>query len=190
MITHTYRLAYVADALTNPEGAFPNVTTGMPAATPANTLRQAFKINDLRNFVPSKPLLLCGGGNDRTVFYGINTGLMAQLLAAQVTAGLVTVVGLDPATSPTPVGAIQTGFGAAETAVSTAAYTAAIAAGASTADATAAAQGAVVQDYHGTLVPPFCAAAAPDFFRQLLADQQRGNESRHNERSERRTLPV
>ena len=89
---------------------------------------------------------------------------MAKLLTPEVNAGLVTVVDVDPATSATPAGALQTAFGSAETAVSTAAYNAAIAAGASTAAATAAAQGAVVQAYHGTLVPPFCATAARSFF--------------------------
>jgi acetyl esterase/lipase len=164
LITDAYRLAYVADALTNPDGVVPAATTGLPAAAPANTLRQAFKLNDLRGFGPTAPMLLCGGGNDPTVYYPLNAGVMATLLAAQVSAGLVTVVDVDPATSPTPTGAIQTNFGAAETAVSTAAYNAAIAAGASTSAATGAAQGAVVQDYHGTLVPPFCTAAARGFF--------------------------
>jgi acetyl esterase/lipase len=166
LITNTYRLAYVADALTNPDGAVPAVTTGLPAAVPANTMRQAFKINDLRNFVPTSPLLLCGGGNDPTVYFSLNTGVMATLLGAQPV-GMVTVVDVDPATSATPAGVLQTSFGAAETAVSTAAYNAAIAAGASTAAASAAAQGTVVQDYHGTLVPPFCATAARSFFNNF-----------------------
>jgi len=164
LITNNYRLAYVADALANPDGAVPAVTTGTPAATPANTLRQAFKTNDLRGFVPTSPMLLCAGGNDPTVFYPLNTGLMATLLTAQIHKGFVTVVDVDPATSATPTGALQAGFGAAESAVSTAAYTAAVTAGASAAAAAAAAQGAVVQNYHGTLVPPFCAAAARGFF--------------------------
>ena len=164
LITNNYRLAYVADALQNPDGAVPAVTTGMPAAAPANTMRQAFKLNDLRSFVPTSPMLLCAGGEDPTVYFSINTGLMATLLTPEVNAGLVTVVDVDPATSAAPAGALQTAFGSAETAVSTAAYNAAIAAGASTAAATAAAQGAVVQAYHGTLVPPFCATAARSFF--------------------------
>jgi hypothetical protein len=168
LINNTYRVAYVADAAAHPDGVVPTVTTGMPAASPANTLRQAFKANDLRGWTPpsTSPVMLCGGQNDPTVFYAPNTGTMATLWAPLVTAGLVTVVNVDPGTSAPsgPFAALQAGFLTTENAVATAAATAVAAAGGNAAAQTAAAQSAVTQNYHGTLVPPFCAAAAFGFF--------------------------
>ncbi len=155
LINNSYRLAYVVDAATNPDGAVPTATNGLPAASPTNTLRQAFKTNDLRNWVPTSPVLLCGGHSDPTVYYNVNTQVMQAFWTPQLASpALLTVVDVDPGTSP-PVGALQTGFVAAETGVLTAA------------GGGANGQSAVVQAYHGTLVPPFCTAAARGFFSQF-----------------------
>jgi hypothetical protein len=67
-------------------------------------------------------------------------------------AGLVT--GLDVDSAPTdandPFAAVKVGFSAAKTAT-----------------LNAGGQTALVQSYHGTLVPPFCMAAARGFFGQF-----------------------
>jgi acetyl esterase/lipase len=157
LVTNAYRLTYLVDAQTNPDGAVPVVTTGLPAVAPTVGLRIAFKTNDLRGWTPKAPELLCGGDEDPTVFYAVNTGLMQQLWAALPA---VTVLDVDSAvTGPTdPFAAAKIGFATAK--AETAA--AAIAAG-----ATDGGQSAVIQAYHGTLVPPFCVAAARGFFSQF-----------------------
>jgi hypothetical protein len=67
-----YRLGYLRDAQAAPDGGFPSLSTGVPATSPTNTLRQALKTNDLRNWSPTAPVLLCAGDQDPTVFY-LNT---------------------------------------------------------------------------------------------------------------------
>ena len=75
LVTNSYRVAYLLDSFANPDGGFPAVTDGLPAPNPANTLRQALKANDLRNWIPTSPVLLCAGNEDPTVLY-MNTRLM------------------------------------------------------------------------------------------------------------------
>ena len=115
-------------------------------------------------------MLLCGGGNDPTVFYASNTQTMAGTPArggtagnptgsfwqAEVTGGLVTVIDVDTTATGDPFDPIRAGFAAAVTA------TAAAAGGGP------AGQQAVVQAYHGTLVPPFCSKATQQYFAGVL----------------------
>lgn len=158
LIKNSVRLAYLQDAIANPDGAVPSVTTGAQAAAPRHPLRQAFKANDLRNWAPRRPVLLCGGNADPTVFYKVNTTLMQSLWSAPsplaLPTGLLTVLDVDSASggASDPFAAVKAGFAQAK--------------------ANAAAQGganAVVQAYHGSLVPPFCNVAARAFFQQVLA---------------------
>jgi hypothetical protein len=157
LIKNSARLAYLSDAMANPDGAVPSPTTAMPAATPANKIRVAAKANDLRGWIPSSPTLLCGGNADPTVFYSVNTQLMAALWSAQVNAGLVTVLDVD-STPGTP--GVANPFYAAKAGF--AQQKAALAASAGVNAATA-----VTTAYHGGLVPPFCNAAARGFFSQF-----------------------
>jgi hypothetical protein len=92
-------------------------------------------------------MALCGGLNDPTVFYQLNTTVAQQVLA---TAQGVTVPAFDLETRATlPAGTtgdlIYGGFAQAKAAAGT--------------NATA--------QYHGTLVPPFCNALARGFFSAL-----------------------
>ncbi|NMM82510.1 alpha/beta hydrolase [Acidovorax sp. SRB_14] len=158
LINNASRLSYLQDAIVNPDGAVPSLTTGGQAATPAHPMRKAFKANDLRNWAPLRPVMLCGGKADPTVFYDLNTKLMQGLWSAPsplaLPAGLLTVLDVD-----SPAGGAADPFAAAK-------------AGFAQAKANVAGQGganAVVQAYHGTLVPPFCNAAARAFFQQVLA---------------------
>ena len=166
LITNQARLNYLLDAIANPDGAVPAMTTGAQAANPANPIRIATKKNDLRNWTPARPVLLCGGSNDPTVFYNVNTQLMQAFWSspspAATPAGLVTVLDVDsaPTGATDPYTAAKGGFSQAK--ASTAAS--AVAAGASDGGASA-----VTQAYHGSLVPPFCNAAARGFFQQVLA---------------------
>jgi hypothetical protein len=102
---------------------------------------------------------LCGGDQDPTVFFSVNTGTMAAFWNAEVSAGLITI--LDVNAAPTlndPFAQIQGGFIASQAALFAFYQTAA---GGGLSAAAAAQQ--LVQGYHGA-VAPFCAVAARAFF--------------------------
>ena len=158
LIRNEARLDYLNDAFANADGAVPLATTGRPATNPAHPIRKALKVNDLRDWKPESPVLMCGGNSDPTVFYEINTKLMQSLWtppsALAPAAGMVQVLDVDSAASGAadPFAAVKTGFAQAKAAT-----------------ASQGGSSAVVQAYHGGLVPPFCAAAARGFFEQVLA---------------------
>lgn len=155
LVTNTYRLNYLEDAQAHPDGGFPTVTTDEPPSNPANGLRQDFARNDLRDFDPSVPVLLCAGQNDPEVFY-FDTGLMQRYWAAHAPGSPVTVLDVDSAPAAgDPYADIQYGFAAAKAAVAAAA----VAHG-----ATDGGEAAVLSDYHAGLVPPFCLYAVKEFF--------------------------
>ena len=166
LVNNTARLNYLLDAFAHPDGAVPAVTNGAQPADPKNPLRIAAKKNDLRNWKPTSPVLLCGGSGDPTVFYNANTQLMQGFWSAPSPAalapGLLTVLNVDsaPLSATDPFAAAKGGFGQAKAGTAQAA----IAAGASDGGASA-----VTQAYHGALVPPFCNAAARGFFQQFVA---------------------
>ena len=154
LVTNAYRLSYLRDAQAAPDGGFPNRTTGLPPASPSNMLRQDLKTNDLRNWSPTAPMLLCAGNSDASVFY-LNTSLMQDLWAKNA-GSLVTVLDVDsPVSSGDAYPNVKTAFAAAKSAVAAAA----VAAGATDGGAAA-----ILQVYHTDLVPPFCLVAAVSFF--------------------------
>jgi acetyl esterase/lipase len=154
LVTNNFRVAYVLDAVANPDGAVPPPTSPTAsvavAANPQNTLRIAFKTNDLRNWTPTSPVLMCGGDQDPTVFFSVDTLVMQQYWAA-LPAGLVTVVDINaPVTDPAdPFAAAKVG------------YQQTIAGIAASSGASAA-----VQAIHATEAP-FCTAVARGFFAQF-----------------------
>lgn len=152
LITNAFRLAYLRDTQTAPDGGFPTVADGLPPASPAHPLRVALKANDLRNWTPNVPMQLCAGGHDPTVFY-FNTQLMQSYWVSHVPAGAVTVVDIDSAGDP--YSDLRTSFQAAKDAVRVAAV-----AGGAGDGGDEAVQGA----YHAGLVPPFCLSATKRFF--------------------------
>jgi Prolyl oligopeptidase family len=155
LVTNTYRLSYLQDATTNPDGGFPTAGSGVPAAAPANTLRQDLKTNDLRNWSPTAPVLLCAGDSDPTVFY-LNTQLIQAYWAVAAPSAAVTILDVDSGvTTSDPYATEKDGFATAKTAVAAAA----VIGGATDGGAMA-----VLQDYHAGLVPPFCVYAVKSFF--------------------------
>jgi len=161
LINNSYRLSYALDAAADPDGAVPTPTPGakLAATVPVQPLRQAFYKNDLRNggWSPNSPTLLCGGDQDPTVFFSVNTGTMASFWSPLVQAGLITV--LDVSGTPAgPFAELQSGFQASQ-----AQELAALIAGGSS---PAAAGQTLVEDYHAA-VAPFCMAAARAFFSEL-----------------------
>lgn len=164
LITNTYRVSYAVDAATNPDGAVPTPSAGVPlaAAPPTQTLRAALYKNDLRNggWAPTSPTLLCGGDQDPVVFFSVNTETMAAFWPAQVAGGLITVLDVN-ATPSGPFAAIQAGFIGSQAALLEF-YLSAAGGGLSL----PAAEQQLVEGYH-TAVAPFCALAARSFFSQF-----------------------
>jgi hypothetical protein len=160
LINNDYRVSYAIDAASDPDGALTlPVTAGVPLAKtkPTQGLRQDFYLNDMRTgWFPKVPVLLCGGDQDPTVFFSINTGTMAAYWAG-LPKGAVTV--LDVNAAPTaPFTLVQAGFQASEAQL-LAFYESAAGGGLSP----TAAEEQVVEGYH-TAVAPFCAAGARAFF--------------------------
>jgi hypothetical protein len=156
LITNSYRLNYLTDARANPDGAWPTTTTGVPAASPGSPLRQATKRNDLRNWIPVAPILLCGGDADPTAFW-LNTQLMQDYWASRAPASArISVLDLDStASGGDPYADLKSQFSIAKQLVAAAA----VAQGATDGGASA-----VMDAYHASLVPPFCLAAVSSFF--------------------------
>jgi predicted esterase len=150
LVTNAFRLAYLQDAQANPDGGFPTLLDNRPAANPTNGLRRAFKRNDLRTWVPTAPVFLCGGANDPTVLF-MNTQLIQSYWTANGVTAPVTVLDLEsPITPGDPNAARKLGFAAAK---------------AATADDGG--DAAVIESYHSTLVPPFCLSAVKSFFDSM-----------------------
>lgn len=146
LINNTYRGAYLNDALAHPDGGFPTMTDDLPASDPANTLRIRLKENDLRNWSPSAPTLLCGGNSDPTVFF-LNTTLMQDYWTAHPPATAPVILDIDSAaTANDPYADLKTAFAAAKALLAVNG------------------QAAVLSAYHATLVPPFCVSAVKSFF--------------------------
>ena len=147
LVNNAYRGAYLADALMQPDGGFPTLTDGLPPANPTNMLRTELKVNDLRNWTPTAPTLICGGNSDPTVFF-FNTTLMQDYWTGHPPAVAPVILDIDSAPgSNDPYASLKTAFSAAKGLV--------------------AAQGgesAVLAAYHATLVPPFCLSAVKSFF--------------------------
>jgi hypothetical protein len=165
LINNSYRVSYALDAASNPDGALPPTQrAGAPlaAAAPTQPLRLAFYKNDLRNgaWKPNSPTLLCGGLADPTVFFPVNTGVMATFWSPLIQLGLITVLDVN-GTPGGPFAPLQTGFQASQ-AAQLAFYQTAAGGGLTLAQA----QLLLVQGYHGA-VAPFCTAAARAFFSQL-----------------------
>jgi hypothetical protein len=160
LVNNSVRVAYATDVQADPDGTEIG-SAALAASVPSNGLRKDLYINDMRygSWVPTAPTLLCGGGNDPSVFFAADAGTMASFWS-NVPAGLVTVLDVDPAGGPSgPFAALQGAFQASQT--QQLAFLQTPAGGGLS---PLAAEIAVVQAYHGTSVPPFCSRAAREFF--------------------------
>jgi hypothetical protein len=113
-------------------------------------------MNDLRNWVPNVPVLLCGSDVDPIVFC-LNTQLMQGYWASQAPASASVSV-LDLESTPStggPYANLRQNFALAKELV---------AANAVAQGATDGGPLAVAEAYHATLVAPFCFAAVKSFF--------------------------
>lgn len=112
--------------------------------------RKDIQTNTLLGFTPKRPLVMCGGKQDPTVFYDINTTAMSADLKSRAAGMVMGTYDLETLSS-LPAGAtgqiIYGGFQQAK----------------------AAAGANAIGQYHGSLVPPFCTALVRGFFQQVLA---------------------
>jgi pimeloyl-ACP methyl ester carboxylesterase len=159
LITNSYRQAWLQDESANPDGGFPAETTNLPATAPAVLWRADLAKNDLRDWVPETPTLLCGGENDPEVFF-FNTQLMQSYWVNNPPAsGVANYLDIDPGSSSAAASGhyatLQNEFQTAKSAYALANG------GGSAGDA------AVTAAYHVDLVAPFCLAAAIYFFDNL-----------------------
>lgn len=84
LVKTDYRLGYLADAQKNVDWAVPYLQgytnySPVPATLPEHPLRKALKANDLRGYLPTMPVIMCGGNQDPMVFFDVNTSLMKTL---------------------------------------------------------------------------------------------------------------
>jgi alpha/beta superfamily hydrolase len=148
LLTNNFRVSYAEDALMNPDEAVAKTGVAL-AVAPAHPLRQDLKMNDMRSWSPTSPVLLCGGDQDPTVFFSVNTGTM-EAFWSKLPPGLLTVLDVNGTVNPaSPFAPLQVGFQTALAGL--------LASGG---------QEAVVENYHRT-VAPFCTAAARGFFGQF-----------------------
>jgi pimeloyl-ACP methyl ester carboxylesterase len=161
LLTQAFLTASATDVLSNvcPGNAFPPTAASLSSTTPlacspTTGLRKAAVANDLRTYVPNKPVFFCGGAQDPTVNFTSTRATAGFFQARGLPAAALTVLDLEAAVSGAsdPFAAAKVGFAQSKA-------------------ATLAASGAtaVVTAYHGSLVPPFCNAAARGFFQQVLA---------------------
>lgn len=140
LIKTSYRNAVLADAVTNP-------------TNPTHPLRVAGARNDLlrQNWTPAQPMLLCGGNADPTVFFSVNTqAAKAYFTSKSVPDAMVKVLDVDSAFAGDGFDTARGGFAMAKAAVT-------------------GGPSALLQAYHGSLVPPFCNAAARGYFTTILS---------------------
>ena len=160
LINNSARVDYTVDAFGNLDGADLG-GSALAAAVPTNGLRKDLYMNDMRNgsWSPTARTLLCGGANDPTVFFSVDTETMAAFWSNLPT-GTVTVLNVDPSVAPSgPYAAIQAGFQASQAQELALLQTAA--GGGLT---PLAAEEELLENYHGASVPPFCTLAARTFF--------------------------
>ncbi len=157
LVKSSYRTASLLDARANPCNVNPLDPLN---CAPANGTRVNAKRNDLRTYVPTVPVLLCGGNGDPTVFWLNTQATAAYFVGKGLPAAALTVLDVDSALTGAadPFAAAKAGFVQARTAVINAALSAKTDPGL-----------AVVSEYHTTLVPPVCMAAARGYFQTVLA---------------------
>ena len=179
LINNSYRVAYGADALLNPDPALAGAGFTRAATPPTQPLRLAFYTNDLRTgWAPNSPTLLCGGDADPTVFFSVNTLVMQGYWGA-LPAGLVTVLDVN-GTPGGPFALLQGAFQAQNALPSGSNpsggtafqgylqfYQSAAGGSLPLAAAEQAAELAVVEGTHAAEAP-FCTEAAVQFFNTIL----------------------
>lgn len=133
-------------------------TTSPLDCKPSTGLRKAAVANDLRNWVPIRPMLMCGGANDPTVNFLSTRATSGYFRAKGVPAAALAVVDLEDSAAIDAYSTARAGFAQAKDLLAQ-----------NTAGSASDKAQAVMLAYHGTLAPPFCLASARGFFQGVLA---------------------
>jgi pimeloyl-ACP methyl ester carboxylesterase len=147
LVRSVYRSAYLADMAAHPCSQDP---LSPLACAPAQALRAWLLRNDLRNYAPGVPLLLCGGDGDPTVPYFNTTSAAAYFHGRGAN-----VIELNIDSSLDGINDFfrlpKLGFATAKAALRA-----------------ASGGDAVASSYHAGLLAPFCMAASRDWFQSVL----------------------
>jgi hypothetical protein len=150
LVRNEVRVAYARDALAGPDGvnASPPDPAARPAAAVRHPLRAAARRNDLRNWQPAAPVLLCGGRGDPTVFWSNTTAMQKHW--SGLPAGRLQVLDLEEAgAAGERYEGPRNGFAAVRRAL-----------------LDRGGEAGLAENYHVALAP-FCTAAARAFFDGL-----------------------
>jgi len=151
------------DAHPCPGNALPATSASLGSASPLDCapalgFRKAARANDLRNWVPARPVLMCGGADDPTVNFVSTRATAGYFRAKGMPSELLTVVDLEDGGASDAFSAARAGFAQAKDLLAQ-----------NTEGSDDDKARAVMLAYHGTLAPPFCLAAARGFFQGVLA---------------------
>ncbi|MET3913555.1 putative dienelactone hydrolase [Variovorax sp. OAS795] len=165
LIRQSYLTQAAGDAQANPcpGNALPATAASLSTTSPLDCrpalgFRKAARANDLRNWLPARPVLMCGGANDPTVNFLSTRATAGYFRARGMPAAALTVIDLEDTAATDAYSAARAGFAQARSTLAQ-----------NTAGSDADKRQAVTQAYHGTLVPPFCLASARGFFQGVLA---------------------
>ncbi len=164
LVKQTYLTTAFGDIQGNPcpGNALPatnaSLNTASPlACAPLVGFRKAAVANDLRNFLPTRPVFFCGGDQDPTVNFVSTRATAGYFSAKGLPSSSLTVVDLEESTASDAYTSARTAFAIAKAATAQAAGS----------DPTAQAT-AVLSAYHASLVFPYCMVSARSYFQGLL----------------------
>lgn len=126
------------------------LTDSFKANYATSNYRKALQTNTLLGWTPKRPMAMCGGDKDPTVFFFNTTNAQADFAARGARIPAFNLEVRDTLPAGTAGLTVYGGFQQAKAAAG--------------ANATA--------QYHGTLVPPFCNALVRGYFQQVLASGQ------------------
>ncbi|MET0542508.1 MAG: prolyl oligopeptidase family serine peptidase [Variovorax sp.] len=136
-----------------------SVTTTSPLdCAPAIGLRKAALANDLRNWLPTRPTLMCGGANDPTVNYASTLATAGYFRARGMPNTALTVIDVEQSGLNDIYATARAGFAQAKAQER-----------ANTAGTEADKDLSVQLAYHGQLVPAWCLQSARIFFDSVAA---------------------
>jgi len=136
-----------------------SLTTTAPLdCAPSNTFRRAAVANDLRNWLPARPVFMCGGSLDPTVNFNSTLATSGYFRARGMAGSQLAVVDLEqPGGAGDPYALARSGFVTAKAQLFNA-----------TDGSAEVKTEAVLKAYHGQVVPMFCLVSARGFFLAAL----------------------
>jgi hypothetical protein len=165
LIRQAYLTQAAGDVLANPcpGNALPATAASLSTTSPLDCrpavgFRKAARANDLRNWLPARPVLMCGGANDPTVNFLSTRATAGYFRARGMPAAALTVIDLEDTAATDAYSTARAGFAQAKSTLAQ-----------NTPGSDADKRQAVTLAYHGTLAPPFCLASARGFFQGVLA---------------------